>query len=318
MLRFLLTLTLILQITFASFATESIFQISQRGQIRQFESFDGQPLKYRYYDQTASLTPQSTALPAKQHIIYLHGIESHAGWFDQAAIALIQQGFVVHAMDRRGSGLNRQDMGLTAGHIDDMTTFSHDIKSFIEQQEFEQPPIIIGLSWGGKLAIQFDILHPDQASALVLITPGLVSKVDAPWYQKLGIGVSYLFSPTTQFSLPIEPDMFTTTPFYLDYIKTDPLSNKTASAAFLINSVRMDSQIADNIGQVSAPILLFLAGQDRIIDNQAVEALLAKTQSIDFKTVNYPEQTHSIQFDKSKQMVKDITTWVQQLEAPSK
>ena len=40
-------------------------------------------------------------------VVYFHGIESHAGWFDMAARMLQEAGIDVFCLDRRGSGINR-------------------------------------------------------------------------------------------------------------------------------------------------------------------------------------------------------------------
>jgi alpha-beta hydrolase superfamily lysophospholipase len=135
--------------------------------------------------------------------------------------------------------------------------------------------------------------------------------VDVAWYTKIAIAVSNLMQPQRQFKLPIEPEMFTTEPFYLDYIKADPLRNSTASASFLMNSRGMDNYLADHIQSSKAPILLFLAGQDRIIDNEAVLVMIKQAQADPLKVVNYPEQTHSIQFDNTEKMVAEIDHWIQ-------
>lgn len=40
-------------------------------------------------------------------ILYLHGIQSHGGWFEWSASLLAHLGYPVLLPDRRGSGLNR-------------------------------------------------------------------------------------------------------------------------------------------------------------------------------------------------------------------
>jgi len=62
-------------------------------------------------------------------------------------------------------------------------------------------------------------------------------------------------------------------------------------------------------------MLLFLAGQDRIIDNTQVVALLDKADSSDLTIIDYPEQTHSIQFDAPERMVADIIEWLKKLNS---
>lgn len=278
-----------------------IFAISDVGEIREYRSSTKDALQYRYYAAVGK---------AKHDVVYFHGIESHAGWFDKAAIALTQMGYNVHSLDRRGSGLNREERGFIAGHVDSYETLFDDIDAFLKQANFKHKPTLIGLSWGGKLALSYSLARPKQEANLVLITPGLVSLVDVGVWEKINIFVMSYFSPTSQFSLPIEPEMFTTNPFYLNYIKQDALRNSSASASFLMESRALDGFVEDKIESNQHPILLFLAGNDQIIDNPAVQKLMNKAGKKQLTVIDYPEQTHSVQFDATDKMTQAIDDWL--------
>src|SRR3989304_3225666 len=47
--------------------------------------------------------------PARAQVVYLHGIQSHAGWYGYSCERLRQGGFEVFFLDRRGSGVNLQE-----------------------------------------------------------------------------------------------------------------------------------------------------------------------------------------------------------------
>ena len=40
-------------------------------------------------------------------VLYLHGIQSHGGWYERSAARLCESGFAVLQPDRRGSGRNQ-------------------------------------------------------------------------------------------------------------------------------------------------------------------------------------------------------------------
>ena len=65
---------------------------------------DGAVLGYIRYDKPG----------AKTALVYLHGIESHSGWFAKAANLLREQGYAVYCLDRRGSGINRENRGFVS------------------------------------------------------------------------------------------------------------------------------------------------------------------------------------------------------------
>ena len=145
----------------------------------------------------------------------------------------------------------------------------------------------------------------------MLITPGIAALVDVSLAQKLQILTLSQLSPQAGIPVPIQAEMFTTTPIFLDYIKQDPLRLKSASAGFFFQSHRLDQLVAERVAENRLPVLLFLAGQDRIIDNQGVSTLLAKSGH-PVETRNYPDQTHSIQLDAPDRLVADVHDWLQQ------
>jgi alpha-beta hydrolase superfamily lysophospholipase len=57
-------------------------------------------------------------------------------------------------------------------------------------------------------------------------------------------------------------------------------------------------------------VQLFLAGQDRIIDNDGVLELLSAGRTPEMEVLNYPDQTHSIQLDAPQRLVEDMTQWI--------
>jgi len=275
-----------------------------RRRVAEFEAKDGKRLGYVEY----------RAADPRAVLVYLHGIESHAGWFEAAAEALCASGYDVYCLDRRGSGINRENRGFTSGHVDDFETLLADIESFLDGFADRRLPLfLVGLSWGGKLALAYSLTHPDQLDGLVLITPGLVARVAPGVLDQLGIVTATWLYPTAQFKTPIEPEMFTTTPEYLDKLRRDPLRLRYASARFFYQSVRLDGLIEDRIEQNQTPIQLFLAGRDQIICNEGVVELLLKGGRERLEVVRYEDQTHSIQFDATDRMVQGMSAWIEKV-----
>ena len=177
-----------------------------------------------------------------------------------------------------------------------------------ERNEYESV-FLVGLSWGGKLALAYGLTHPDDVDGLVLITPGIRALVDVDVFTKVGIFVSSWLQPTTPFATPIEPEMFTRTPRFLAYVEDDPLRLKFVSARFLIENRRLDGYIDREMPQLRLPVQLFLAGQDSIIDNAGVHKVLRRGQAaLDVRV--YEDQTHSIQFDAPHRLVRDMVDWL--------
>jgi hypothetical protein len=67
-----------------------------RCELAEYEGARGRRLRYAVV----------RARPERQALLYLHGIESHGGWFLAAAEGLAERGATTYLLDRRGSGLN--------------------------------------------------------------------------------------------------------------------------------------------------------------------------------------------------------------------
>lgn len=289
--------------------SEQVARRAKGFEIREFQASDGRNLAYVIH-RPILLNPRRAAF------VYLHGIESHSGWFDLAAENLADRGYPVFSIDRRGSGLNRENRGFVSGHVDDMDQLLEDVHRAIEiakaSGDFEEI-YLIGLSWGGKYVMAYDAVHPGAVDGMVLITPGMKPLVDLSIGQKLGIAVDSVFAPTRQHPTPIRSEMFTNDPEQLDYIKNDPLKLHTASAAFFMQSIRMDRLVAKDNDAKHPPMLVFLAGNDRIIDNEATREFVTRDPYGSVEIIDYPDQTHSIQLDAPGRMTSDIIRWIDSL-----
>lgn len=243
----------------------------------------------------------------RRALVYLHGIESHGGWFLAAAEALAERGCTTYLLDRRGSGLNLETDPGDAGSAD---VLLEDVRRFRAQAGLDAL-VFVGLSWGGKLALAAALDQPEGVCAVVLVTPGLVPRVDYSWTERARIGLSLLAGGRARFHVPIEPEMFTRTPRYLDFIVNDPLRLQRVSARFLIATRALDRRIRADVHALEAPVLLLLAGHDRIIDNERTQALLGALPDGRLLTRLYERATHSIQFEETDALVDDVERFLE-------
>ena len=270
---------------------------SDPGRIESFEGSGGRWLRYRV---VASRLPRN-------HLLYLHGIESHGAWFLPAAESLRELGFTTYLLDRRGSGLN---MNSLPGDASSARVLLEDVRRF--RRHLGDPKLhLLGLSWGGKLAAAVALDQPEGLQSLILITPGLRSKRDLSLSSKANVLLNLLVGGKGCFKVPIEPEMFTHTPRFLDFIRADPWRLQKVTARFLLTSRVLDRMINKEIANLRLPMLLFLAGKDPIIDNRGVLDLLSKNE---VRVRTFEDAIHAIQFDQMERLVGDIVNFVEEVE----
>src|SRR5262245_1211836 len=132
--------------------------LPEGGLIRTHTVSDGYARRYRLYPAVGR---------ERGHVVCLHGIRSHGGWYDYSCRRLAEAGYTVCFPDRRGSGLNdcfRGDAPSFRRLLDDEGEFLRD-----RRQAGCWPLHLLAVSWGGKLAVGLQRRDPGLADGLVLV-----------------------------------------------------------------------------------------------------------------------------------------------------
>ena len=102
-----------------------------------------------------------------QTVMLVHGLASNCRIWDLVAPILSQQ-FRVVALDQRGHGQSfKPDEGY------DFATVVSDLDGVIDALGLTHP-IIVGHSWGGDVALEYDIAYPGKARGLCFVDGGAI------------------------------------------------------------------------------------------------------------------------------------------------
>ncbi len=268
-----------------------------QGTVADYAAPDGRRLRYRVVESVA---------PARHRLVYLHGIESHGGWFVPAALGLADRGCTTYLLDRRGSGLNRdRDPGDAA----DAATLLGDVRAF--RAHIGNPPVVlVGLSWGGKLATAAALDQQELVRALVLVAPGLRVRLRLPFRGKVAYLLGFLDGGRKTVSLPIDDRMFAIDPHVLDFVARDEWRTRRVTTRLLRAGRSLDREISRGIGTLRVPVLLCLAGRDPIVDDEGVLALLGRLRAGALRVRRFEDCTHSIQLERTEQLVDEIASFL--------
>ncbi|HEX5827853.1 MAG TPA: alpha/beta fold hydrolase [Candidatus Limnocylindrales bacterium] len=119
-----------------------------------------------------------------RHVLLLHGTLSTAQQLDRLAAALAAPGDVtVHALDRRGAGTSRlatpRPLAATV-HLDDM-------RAYLDARRIDAADLV-GVSFGGVLALELAARHPERVRAVLAYEPpyGLVADGELiAWFRRV-------------------------------------------------------------------------------------------------------------------------------------
>jgi alpha-beta hydrolase superfamily lysophospholipase len=275
---------------------------------------DGYIWKYRSY-------AGGEGSNARGILVFIHGIQSHAGWYEQSCMQFAQAGYDVYFLDRRGSGMNQEARGDAPSFrrlVDDIAEFLAALPRNVSRGSsvIRLPVFLAGISWGGKLAVALERRHPGLSDALVLLCPGFYARVRPTLLERVNILFSRLFRPGKKFPVPLNnPDLFTASPRWQQFLRDDPLRLVEATARLLVESVRLDGYLRFCPKYVHVPVLLLLACEDRIIRNDLTRTYVETFASINKQIIEYPGAHHTLEFEPDPGVhIGDICTWLDKLE----
>ena len=259
-------------------------------------------------------------------VLYVHGIQSHPGWFVGSALALADAGHTVFQVARRGSGENRRARGDAASAgllLRDLGAACR----FIRQDTGADRLHLLGVSWGGKLVCALaaetnriawwdagpgepsrakwgswptapEAPHrPIGVASVTLVSPGIVPKMDVSPLMKLAIAACLILCRRRTFAIPLsDVELFTDNEPMREYLRGDPYRLQRATARFLYASRRLDRSLRRApAGALKAPTTLILAARDRIIDNSGTREVIGRL-SADRAVVEELEGSHTLEF----------------------
>lgn len=248
---------------------------------------DGYPAYARYWE------PREIRGAA----LYHHGIQSHCGWYEASPARLVDAGFAVLQVDRRGSGRN----GGERGHAESAKQLIADAlasRDELRRRCGREDHHVIGVSWGGRLAVVAYATDPAGVKSLSLVTPGLFPMVGVSGQQKAKIGFAMIYEPAKLFDIPLnDADLFTKAPKWREFFNTDELTLRQCTASFYLASRRMDKIVATFPKAPPVPVHLFVASDERIIDNEATVNFVRELHWPGARITTYPTARHSLEFE---------------------
>ncbi len=244
-------------------------------------------------------------------VLYHHGIQSHCGWYETSARRLAEAGFAVLQVDRRGSGRNRQDRG-DAESAEQLLADSAAARDELLRRAGRSEYHLVGVSWGGKLAAAAYVHDPPGMLSLSLVTPGLFPRVGVSRGEMARIGFAMLYQPRQLFDIPLnDPELFTTAPKWQEFFVRDEPTLRQCSAGFYLASRRMDKIVAKLPQASPLPVHLFIAADERIIDNDRTTSFIRELHWPACRITTYPQARHSLEFEGDPEVYfKDLVQFI--------
>lgn len=242
-------------------------------------------------------------------IVLVHGLQSHSGWFGEAAELLVERGMAVYAVDRRGSGSSPE----RRGHVEDYGVWFDEVAQVgrLAAAEHPEAPVhVIGHCFGANVAIGCALRKAPDVRSVVMLTPGLYVLPDYTTVEKARIATAALLRRDVVFRVPQDDELFTRDPEVLAWIEADMLGAKTLTARCLLEIGRMLRRLRTDVGRLGVPTLVLEAAHDRIADNARNRAVLERALRDRCRFVTFDAEHFLLAEPCRDEVLDTIVRWV--------
>ena len=262
---------------------------------------DGTPLHYR----ALSLgEPRAT-------VLLLHGYGEHCARYDHIQRWLHERGLSSLAFDCRGHGRS----GGRRGHVDRFEDYLEDLDRVLHLVRSRVtgggPLFLVAHSHGGLIATSYLLQKPEAVDGLVLSSPYLGLKVEVPAAK---VALARLLAgiwPTLALPTGLPAEHLSTDPAVAAAYDEDPLVNDAATARWFVESTRQQREVLAQAEQLTLPLLLLQAGDDRIASPEASRSLFDAAGSQDKEVRWYDGLYHELFNERERERVlQDLERWL--------
>jgi alpha-beta hydrolase superfamily lysophospholipase len=246
-------------------------------------------------------------------VVLIHGMQSHAQWFADAAEVLVDRGLTVYALDRRGSGSSPA----VRGDVQRYTDWYDEVATLVSQARLEYPtcPVhLVGHCFGANIALGSALRRRLDVASIVMLTPGLYVRPDYTAWEKLRIALAALMAPQARFRVPQDDDLFSRDPDVLAWIRADTLGARTVTARCLFQTRNMLKDLRRGLGELPVPVLVLEATRDRLSHNQRNRVLLDRVLGERCRWESFDAEHFLLAEPCCEQVIDAIVRWATQAE----
>ncbi|EGC34809.1 hypothetical protein DICPUDRAFT_92131, partial [Dictyostelium purpureum] len=153
-------------------------------------------------------------------VTFIHGLGEHSGRYEHVFSKFADEGIKVNAFDQRGHGVSTG----VRGHSPSLEQSLKDIQLIASTAESDLPHFIYGHSFGGCLALHYNLKKKDQSPSGCIVTSPLIrTTFKVPGF-KLAMGNFFgKIMPTVSTSNNIDPSFISRDPEAVKEYKEDKL-----------------------------------------------------------------------------------------------
>ncbi|MBM7126246.1 alpha/beta hydrolase [Dyella flava] len=199
---------------------------------------------------------------AHQAVLIVHGLGEHSGRYEQLAQWFLARGYAVRSYDQRGHGHTpgqRAAIKRSDDLLRDLAVVYRDYAA-----GFGRPPLLLGHSMGGAVALRTVLDDWIQPPLLILSSPALRT-YEAPWLRRLAALLTRVL-PNLPLRNGLSLEGLSHDPKVIEDYRNDPLCSGAVTPRMADFIFRAGASSIADAWRLKVPTLLLVAGSDRLVD----------------------------------------------------
>jgi lysophospholipase len=212
--------------------------------------------------------------PPRAGILLVHGWGEHSGRYAHVAAWLAGRGFEVAGYDQRGHGLSsgrRGDVARFAQYLADVVALRKRL-----QAEAPGPQLLLGHSFGGLVVLRYLETAPEDLAGAVCTSPFLDVAVPVPAWKRALARALVNVLPAVPAPTGLVLEHVCTDPAVVEAARRDPLCHQVMTARAFLEIQAAQRLLPQERFGIGVPVLVAMAGDDRIVSTGATQAFLAR------------------------------------------
>ena len=253
-------------------------------ELDKFTTFDGTELDVHIW----------AAEEARGILLCIHGGMSHAGDYVNFGNYFKDNGYTSVSYDLRGHKQKRVKLKSFDDYINDT---SHFVK-WVKEKYASLPIYIVGHSMGCNIVTKYLITNPTEAESfkgIIFSSPYYGNAIKVPGIMKALSGLLAAIMPNAKMPMDdFTPDLSHDTKQY-DRFREDERKNIRATEAsirFGNQILKIQKWIPENIEKLDYPLLVCVAGDDKLSDAETTKNLLGRLNQEKVTQIFYKDNYH--------------------------